>query len=583
MEIPILADIFKMFGLAMAVLALCTRLKVPTIVGFLVTGVLAGPYGLGLVRSAHEVEVMAEIGVVLLLFTIGIEFSLGELMKIRKRVLVGGSLQLLFTFVVALTVARLAGLSYTQGVYNGFLFSLSSTAIALRLLQQKAQVDSPHGRTSLGILIFQDIAVVPMMLAIPILAGTGGSPDEAFFRMGKGFLLVAAAFAAARWWVPRLLHRIAQTRDREFFLLTIVVICIGVAWITNEAGLSLSLGAFLAGLIISESEYSHQALGNILPFKDLFTTFFFISIGMLLDVSVIWANPLMVFLLTAGVLLAKTAVAAAATYFLGYPLRTMLLVGFTLSQVGEFSFVLAGVGVQNGLMNKESFQLFLAVSVMTMAMTPVVLAFAPRMVILANRLPLSARLRTGIGVDDAPPPSANQNHLVIIGYGLNGRNLARAAQNGGIGYDVIEMNPDVVRAERQAGVPIWYGDATQDAILEHVHVDKARVVVVAVSDPVATRRITHSVHRLNPDALLIVRTRYGTEVNALLALGASEVIPEEFETSIQIFTRVLREYDLPEGQVQAFVDEIRSDSYGVLRQYGSTQQALFRYVAGILK
>lgn len=565
MELPLLTDLFKLFAVSIVVLLVNSRLRIPAIVGFLVTGVLAGPHGLGLVQHAEEVEVLAEVGVILLLFAIGIEFSFEQLGRIRKAVFVGGTLQLLFTFGAALAVSRFAGLTYAQGVFNAFLFSLSSTAIVLKLLQQRGQMDSPHGKVSLGILIYQDIAVVPMMLLVPYLAQ---SSDAASSLGGvlTGFGVAALVVVAARWVVPRLLHTIARTRDREFFLLTVVAICLGVAWATNQVGLSLSLGAFLAGLIISESEYSQEAMGNILPLKDLFTTLFFVSIGMLLDVRTIVEQPLLVLSLTVLVLGIKAFIAALAAFFLGYPLRTTLLVGIALSQVGEFSFVIAQTGLDHGLMNARDYQLYLAVSVLTMAATPFVIMAAPRIAALISRLPLPPVVVTGFGAPpDETTASKKTGHLVIVGYGVNGRNLAGAAKKLGIAYDVLEMNADVVRAERHAGEPIWFGDATQESVLEHVNVAQARVVVIAVSDPAATRRITRLVRKQNGKGFIIVRTRYVQELRALYELGASRVVPEEFETSVQIFSLALRAFGQSRQKVDEIANEVRDNGYALFR------------------
>ena len=289
---PLLSDIVIIFGLSIMVLFVFNRLRIPAIVGFLLTGVLAGPYGLGLIKAIHEVEVLAEIGVVLLLFTIGMEFSLKALLRIRKSILLGGSLQVLLTILVTFVLASLqVGRTFGESLFIGFLVCLSSTAIVLKLLQEKAEMDSPHGQTSLAILIFQDLIVIPMMLFTPLLAGMGGEIGQSLLILfAKGAGVIVLVILSAKWIVPQLLYQIAQTRSREVFLLTVVVLCFAIAWLTSSVGLSLALGAFLAGLIISESEYSYQALGNILPFRDVFTSFFYVSVGMLLDVGFVVEN-----------------------------------------------------------------------------------------------------------------------------------------------------------------------------------------------------------------------------------------------------------------------------------------------------
>ena len=569
MEIPLLNDIVVIFGLAIAVLFICYRLRVPTVVGFLLTGILVGPYGFGLVKAVHEVEIFAEIGIVLLLFTIGIEFSLERLLQIRKSVLMGGSLQVLLTFLATLFIARQFGQAFGEAIFIGFLVALSSTAIVLKLLQERAEVDSPQGRITLGILIFQDIIIVPMILITPILAGATGNLGEAvLILLAKGIGIILLVFVSAKWVVPRILYQIARTRSHELFLLSVIVICLGVAWITSKAGLSLALGAFLAGLIISESEYSHQALGNILPFRDVFISFFFVSIGMLLDVGFLFRHPGTILLITLGILILKSVIASFVTVLLGFPLRTSILVGLALGQVGEFSFILSRAGVEHGLLAGNNYQMFLAFSVLSMAATPFIITLAPRAADIILRLPLPKRLISGfypVSEITEIKVKGKKNHLIIIGFGINGRNVARAARLSGIPYAVIEMNPETVRNEQAQGEPICYGDATQEAVLQHANIKDASVAIVAIHDPTATRRITEIARRLNPKAHIIIRTRYLQEMKPLYELGANEVIPEEFETSVEIFTRVLAKYLIPKDEIEKLVAEVRSDGYEMFR------------------
>ena len=566
MEIQLLKDIVIIVGLSILVIYICHRIRVPAIVGFLFTGILAGPHGLGLVKAVHEVEILAEIGVVLLLFTIGIEFSLRNLLQIRRSILIGGSLQVLLTVLVAFLIARQAGQPFGQSIFIGFLVSLSSTAIVLKLMQERAEVDSPHGRTALAILIFQDVIIVPMILITPLLAGTAGGFDESpFVLVAKGIGIILLVLVGAKWIVPRVLYQVARTRSRELFLLSIVAVCLAVAWLTSSVGLSLALGAFLAGLIISESEYSHQAFGNILPFRDLFISFFFVSIGMLLDLGFLVEQPVFIALIALGVLALKTVIAGFVTVLLGSPLRTTILVGFALSQVGEFSFILSKTGVEHDLLGANVFQIFLAVSVLTMAATPFVIALAPGIADFILRLPLPGRLKAGSYPETERKVTTKKDHLIIIGFGVNGRNVARVARAAGIPYVVIEMNPDTVKSEQARGEPIYYGDATQEAVLEHAHIKSAMVVMVAIADPAATRRITETSRRLNPKAHMIVRTRYLQEMKPLYELGATEVIPEEFETSVEIFARVLAKYLVPRDEIERLAAEVRSDGYQMFR------------------
>ena len=570
MEIPLLSDIVVIFGLSIAVLFVCYRLRIPTIVGFLLTGVLAGPYGLGLVKGVHEVEILAEIGVILLLFTIGIEFSLKDLLKIRRSVLLGGSLQVLLTTLTVFFIAEMAGFTFGQSIFIGFLISLSSTAIVLKLLQERAEVDSPHGRTALGILIFQDIVVVPMMLLTPLLAGESENISRSLLiLLAKGVGIIVLVFISAQWIVPQLLYQVAKTRSRELFMLSIVVTCFAVAWLTSSMGLSLALGAFLAGLIISESEYSHQALSNILPFRDIFTSFFFVSIGMLFNLNSLFDQPILIVFIALGVIALKAITASAETVLLGFPLRTSILAGLALSQVGEFSFILSKVGVGYELISQKSYQTFLAISVLTLVVTPFTISLSHRLADSASNLPILKKLNSGLytlwEIQDDDKKVHSKDHLIIVGFGINGRNLTRAAKVAGIPYIIIEMNPDTVRGEKAKGEPIYYGDATQEAVLEHAGIKHARVIVIAISDPAATRQVTATSRRLNPKVHIIARTRFLQEMNPLYELGVNEVIPEEFETSVEIFTRVLTKYLVPTGDIERLTAEIRSDSYEMLR------------------
>jgi CPA2 family monovalent cation:H+ antiporter-2 len=576
MEIPLLQDIIIIFILSIAVILVCYRFRIPAIVGFLITGILAGPFGFKLVGAVHEVKVLAEIGIVILLFTIGMEFSIKRLLSIERLVLVGGSLQVVLTIIAVFLLAGMVGRTVNEALFMGFLIALSSTAIVLKLLQEKAEVESPQGRTSLGILIFQDIAVVPMILIIPFLTGGESFTVQPLVILALKIIgIVFLVIAGARWIVPNILYRVARTRNREIFLLTIIAICLGVAWLTSGAGLSLALGAFLAGLIISESEYSHQALGNIIPFRDVFTSFFFVSIGMLLDVGFFMRNPGLIVLVTLGLLILKTATGTLASIILGIPLRIALLTGLTLCQIGEFSFILSQNGLDAGLIPENIYQLFLACTVISMAATPFIMAFAPRMTGVILRLPLPERLVSGFYPLPKPVEAVKKEHLVIIGFGVNGRNVARAAEMAGIPYVIIEMNPETVRQEQAKGVPIYYGDATQEAVILMANIREARIAVVAINDPAATRRIVEVVRQRGPKVHLIVRTRYLTEMKPLFDIGADEVIPEEFETSVEIFSRVLTHYLIPRDDIERFIVDIRSDGYEMFRGLSRDSKSLF--------
>jgi len=574
MDLLILKDITIIFSVAVVVILICQQLKIPPIIGYLLTGVLAGPNGFSLISGVHEVEILAEIGVILLLFTIGIEFSLKNLVKIRNTLLIGGGIQVFITIIVFYFVTRLdiigaqEGNGFSESMFMGFLMALSSTAIVLKLLQERGEFVSPHGRTILGVLIFQDIVIVPMILVLPFLAGVSGESGSSIWEIAlKVLAVVLMVFIGAKYIVPKLLYQVAKTKSRELFLLTIIVIALAVAYLTYMAGLSLALGAFLAGLIVSESDYSQQAFGNVVPFLDVFTSFFFVSIGMLLDVEFLLSKPFIILLITIGVIVVKAIVATGAGLALGFPLRSSLFVGFTLSQVGEFSFILSRKGQELGLISDGNYQLFLNVSVITMAATPFIMSAAPKFADLLFKLPLPARLKSGLKpvLEDEEYILGIKDHLIIIGYGLNGRNVSRAAKFASIPYEVIDLNAQTVRAEKKKGEPIFFGDATQDAVLEHASIAKAMVLVITLPGTTEVRRITQVARRMNPHLHIIIRSRFVNDMQDLFKLGADEVIPEEFETSVEIFTRVLAKYLIPHDEIEKLVAMVRADGYEMFR------------------
>ena len=561
-----LRDLLVLFGLGVAVVVLFHRVRIPAIVGFLITGVLCGPYGFGLIRGVHEVEALAEIGVVLLLFTVGIEYSIQQLLRIRRFLFIGGGLQVSVTLVVTMLLSRLAGLEWPVATFLGMLVALSSTAIVLRLFGDRGEMATLSARGALAILIFQDLCIVPLVLLTPYLGGTGGAPSTILIVAAKALVFLVAAVMAARFVVPRLLEVVVNTRKREVFLLTIVLLCLGTAWASAHIGLSLALGAFIAGLVISESPYSHQALGETLPLREVFNSLFFVSMGMLFDVRTLLAHPLLILGVLLATVLVKTVVTLGVATAMGYPLRTAIVLALAVAQIGEFSFVLSKVGLDANLLDAELYQLFLAVAVGTMALTPALHAVSPAVAEWLERY-VPRRWSAGRampGLDLTPVAHAN-DHVIIIGYGLNGRNLSRVLDRNRIPYLAVEMNPDTVRQERDRGVPVLFGDASRPEILEHAGLSRARVVVIAISDTAATAATVATIRRLNPLVHIVARTRYTLEMETLFALGSNEVVTEEYETSIEIFTRVLRRYFVPREEIDRSVKEIREGAYEAFR------------------
>ncbi|HEX6950231.1 MAG TPA: cation:proton antiporter, partial [Nitrospira sp.] len=567
----VLGNLLVIFSVSIAVVFIFHQFRLPSIAGFLVAGALIGPHGLNLIGDIGTVQVLAEIGVVLLLFTIGIEFSLVQLASLRRLLFVAGPIQVGSVLLVAWLGAMVVGLTWQEGIFWGFLVSLSSTAIVLKALSNRGDSDSIHGRTTVGILIFQDLAVVPMMLLTPILASRGeGSGGSVLYTLAGSILVVGLIIVAAWYAVPKLLEHIVRSRSRELFLLTIIVLCLGIAWLTSLGGLSLALGAFIAGLVISESEYSHQAMADVLPFRDSFNSLFFVSIGILMDWRVLIDHTVLVGGLLLAILLVKFVAGGAASLAMNIPPRSAFMVGVALAQVGEFSFLLAQQGQESGLLRGAPYQVFLSVSVLSMIVTPFLMQWSP---LMARRIEAVQRLRHWLPMRTEAHMLQTEgkqirlkDHVIIVGYGLNGRNLARVLSETEIPHLALDLDGDTVRRESRHGVPIYYGDATNPNVLRHVKIEDAKVLVVAISDPFITRRTVQVAKGLNPKVRVVVRTRYLRELEELHDIGADDVVPEEFETSIEIFALVLRTYNLPQDFITIKAEQVRREGYALLRR-----------------
>jgi CPA2 family monovalent cation:H+ antiporter-2 len=563
---PLFDDLLLLLLASVPITFLFSRLRLPTIVGFMITGVVIGPYGLGLIRKAEAIDFLAEIGVVLLLFTIGLEFSLRRILEMRRLVMFGGGLQVSLTVALVAAVAYALGRPFSQAVFYGFLCALSSTAIVLKSYIERAEIDAPHGRVGVGVLLFQDLSIVPMMLLLPVLGGGEGvSLSKLALTLGAAAAAIALIIIAARKVVPFLLYHIVRLRSPEVFIISVVLMSLGTSWLTSQFGLSLALGAFIAGIILSESEYSHQIVADILPFRDVFNSVFFISIGMLLSLGALWADLTAVLAWVVALTVGKALLAFAAVRLLGYSLRVSVMAALGLAQIGEFSFILSKAGLAEGLLSDADYQRFLAASILSMIATPFIIKAAPRLGYALQSAFSPASMLEPMVKGFRPEEPDLKGHVVIIGYGLNGRNLARVLRRVRVPYLVLELNAEVVRNAGAEGERIVYGDATRREVLHHVGLERARILVIAISDPVATRHTVWLARQLNPDIHIIVRTRYMAELHDLIELGADDVIPEEFETSIEIFSRVLKEYGIARYVIHRQVSQIRSEGYQMLR------------------
>ncbi len=491
-------------------------------------------------------------------------------MRIKQVAFLGGGLQVGLTILAAAGLGLLLHYPLNTSIFFGFLIALSSTAIILKLMMDAGEIDSPHGKATIGILILQDLCVVPMMLFTPMLGNSQPSVQSVLEIALKALAVIVLAFFGARSFIPRILGVVVNSRNRELFLLTIIFIGIGTAWLTSQAGLSLALGAFIAGLAISDSDYSHQVLGDIMPFRDAFMSLFFISIGMLFDPSILVRHLPFIASLIAAILILKLLVSTFALRAIGLPLRVSLLSAFTLAQIGEFSFVLSQEGVKEGLLSPETYQSFLAASIATMVLTPFFLLVSePVAAFTLKRLPpwLVRGRRSLVGKEKKLTLS---EHVIIAGYGLNGRNIARVLKFQKIPYAIIDTNPFTVQAEQKKGEPVLFGDASQSEVLKHARIASARILVVAVSDKAASRRIVSTARSINPALHIIARTRYLSESEDFYRLGVNEVVPEEFETSIEILSKILKQFLFTREDIERSVDEVRKEGYEMLRSLNST-------------
>jgi CPA2 family monovalent cation:H+ antiporter-2 len=575
--VHVLSQAVTLLAASVLVLLICHRLRLSPVVGLLLTGMLIGPSGLRLLAEVETVEVSAEIGVVFLLFAIGLEFSLERLREIGRSFFVGGPVQTGLTTLVTALLAMGLGRPPAEAVFYGFLVALSSTAVVLKLFAERQELDAPQGKLVLGVLLFQDFLIVPMVVLTPVLAGSvEASATEVAVRFGGGVLAVTVVFLVARYLMPRLLYYLVRTRIRELFVLGALAICLGAAWLTESMGFSLALGAFLAGIVVAESEYSHQVVSEVAPFRDVFTSVFFIPIGMLLDLRFALARWPLILAVTVAVLLLKTATGAAAARVLGLPARLVAVAGLSLAQIGEFSFVLLNVGRVHGLVDGAAYQAAIATAVLTLLLTPLAVAVAPA---------VGARLPAWLGRRGAPTPverEAISGHVVVVGFGLNGRTLARVLREARIRYRVIELSGDAVEEGLAAGEPMVFGDSTRRDILEHAGIAAAQMVVFAISDPHAVRHSIALARQLNPDVHILVRTHALAQIEELRRQGADDVVAEEFETAIEIFTRVLEQYHVPRNVIRAQTRLLRGEGYRMLRaekMSGQVSEALLAALA----
>ncbi len=557
-----------LLGSITVITTLCNLLKLPTIVGFIITGVTIGPFGLGLVPSVPNAEFVAEMAVVFLMFTIGLEFSLKTIISLKREFIRTGLLQVALTIgVIAFAASKIGNFPVEKGVFLGFLIALSSTALVMKLLQDARDLESPYGKSALSILLSQDLVVIPMMLVLPLLAGT--NPSEADFSIGTlvkltGQIigLVASLWLTSRYLLPLILDQVVATKSREVFFFAIIFFCLGIGYIFQGAGLSLSLGAFAAGLMLAEGPYGRQVTADIVPLRDNFLGIFFASIGMMLDLKFLATHSLEMLALGSSLFLIKALIIFIVAKINRHSNSVSLILGLILAQVGEFSFILAHRGLKLGLLGRVEEQYFLAVSILSMIATPFLFKLAPKLALSEPTtrwmdLALST-LKPRVQQSQPKKPSHDSNHAIIIGFGISGQNLGAAFDSLGIPFKVIELNYQEIKKLQKKGVDIHFGDASRPEVLRHAHIDTASLVIIAISGTKLIGPILRTVRSLRPDVQVIVRAPYVRDLQDLAEESLTDVVVGEIETSVELLARALKVYGISSDEIRQYMEQARN-------------------------
>ncbi|MBP7560032.1 MAG: cation:proton antiporter [Armatimonadetes bacterium] len=554
-----LSQLITVIGLSLVTVWGLRRLRIPAVVGFLLVGVAFGPGGLGLVADSENIQAMAQIGVLFLLFSAGLEFSLRDLWQMRSWVFGAGGPQVLGTVAILTLLSIPLDLGPRLGVVFGCLIAHSSSSLYAKVLEERGDLNSSHGRFGLSLSLFQDVTIVPMVLVLPVLAGTSTSTAGAVLGLGRAILIVVSVLLAAHFIYPRIVGAVVRSRSRELFALTTVTGALGTAFLVGKAGISLEIGAFLAGAVVSETEYGRETLETVAPLRDVFSGLFFVSIGMLVSPAMWLAEPVLTLGFALFVILGKAVFIVALALLFRLSMESALIAGMGLAQLGEFSFIYAQAAISEGALPEDWYHIFLSTMVLSMTAAPILMLTVPR---------AAARLRRRALRPEEPfeDVDAMEGHVILVGYGLQGRSVGRVLDQIGVPFIAIEMNPVTVREIRGQGVPIMFGNAGREHVLRHAQVERAKVLVSSVPDPAGSREVVSEARRLNPDLYIIARTRYLGDVEALVDLGANEVVPEEFETAIEMVGLVMQAYGVPPRAVEREQDFIREDQYGLLRR-----------------
>ncbi len=569
-DFRLIVDLVSVFAVAACGGLVAALLRQPVLLGYLIGGMVIGPAGLGLIKELIQIETLAQFGVAFLLFALGVEFSLNELKKVQAIALGGGSAQIILTILVTVVVCGVTGAWGTlpaKGVFLGSILSLSSTAVVLKCLMERNETETPHGQVMLGILVVQDLALGLMLAVLPALHQSGEAIGiavlTALLRIG---LFAAGAIVAGIWLIPPLLRLLARTESRELFLLGVVALCLGIALLTEEMGLSIEMGAFVAGLMISEVEYADQTLSYVEPLRDIFASLFFASIGMLIDPVFLWNNLELILGLVALVFVGKFLIITPLVKLFRYPWKTAIITGLGLAQIGEFSFVLASEGQAIGLVSRQVYLLILGTTAVTLVLTPFVLRGVPILFDWVESMPWLKPYLSGEGKPLAVAEELPmKDHVVVCGYGRVGRNLVKLLLAHELPVVVIDQSESRIQQLREAGVPYVYGNCVSLHVLETAVVNNARGLLIALPDPMSTRLCIKRALELCPELNVVVRATNDKSIEMLYQLGAREVVQPEFEASLEMATYILTDVGLSPDVVQREMQQIRNRHYLDLR------------------
>lgn len=540
------------------------NLRQPVLLGYLVAGLVIGPFGLEKITQLEEIKSLAEIGVAFLLFALGVEFSLAELKRVKDIAIKGSLLQIGLTIALVAFFTTFLGWvqSPVEGIFMGAVLSLSSTAVVLKTLTERGEVNTIHGQVMLAILIAQDLALGLMLAVLPAL----NQPDNLAFALItsviKAVLFFASAIAAGHWVIPRLMMTVAKTEKSELFLLTVIALCLGIALVTASLGLSVEMGAFVAGLIIAEIDYADQALAKMIPLRDTFATLFFASIGMLINPITLWQNLGVIIGLVTLVMIGKASIIFPIIWRFGYSFKTAVISSLGLNQIGEFSFVLAILGEKLGYINQDQYDLLIGTTAITLVLTPIEMKFSPEIAkslgtvkIIANFLEQRPQNK-GISI-----PATIGNHIVVAGYGRVGRVLVRVLRDRQYDVLVIENSEAAIRGLRQDRIPYIFGDADSELVLAKAHLAKAKALAIALPDPSSTRILLKSAREINSNIDIVARSHSDSEIDLLNQIGVTEAVQPEFEAALEMGRQILSTLGENTQEVTTVIQEIRTDRY----------------------